>query len=221
MLATSNVPVWAAEFSDGSDVAVETEAPVAEDTTDAFSDDIAEAPVVDDTDTVAQVATATEAPTLELANWKGSLTVKNDIKDGDTVVTGFNYKVRINGYEVVDTATGEAHYAGTYAGSNISNLTALNEALKNAKFAPSDAGKTVSVEITKDDFKMTIPGIKIETVNIEDVAKLDITSANKPVYTGKQTAFADAEITNNFKIKEKNGTNTYSGLDSSNFTYTL
>ena len=31
MLATSNVPVWAAEFSDGSDdVAVATEAPVAE-----------------------------------------------------------------------------------------------------------------------------------------------------------------------------------------------
>ena len=27
MLATSNVPVWAAEFSDGSDVAVATEAP--------------------------------------------------------------------------------------------------------------------------------------------------------------------------------------------------
>ena len=30
MLATSNVPVWAAEFSDGTDTAVETEAPVAE-----------------------------------------------------------------------------------------------------------------------------------------------------------------------------------------------
>ena len=220
MIATSNVPVWAAEFSDGSDVAVETEAPVAEDTTDAFSDDVAEAPVADDTDTVTQVATATEAPTLELANWKDSLKVKNDIKDGDTVVTGFDYKVRIDGHEVVDTATGEAHNGGTYTGSSISDLTALNNALKNAKFAPSDAGKTVSVEITKDDFKMTIPGIKIETVNIEDVAKLDITTATKPVYTGKQTAFADDEITNNFAIKEKNGTNTYSGLDSSNFTYT-
>ena len=33
MLATSNVPVWAAEFSDGSDadVAITSEAPVAED----------------------------------------------------------------------------------------------------------------------------------------------------------------------------------------------
>ena len=50
MLATSNVPVWAAEFSDGSDVAVETEAPVAEDTTvdvatEAFTDD--STPVID------------------------------------------------------------------------------------------------------------------------------------------------------------------------------
>ena len=221
MLATSNVPVWAAEFSDGSDVAVETEAPVAEDTTDAFSDDVAEAPVADDTDTVTQVATATEAPTLELANWKGSLKVKNDIKDGDTVVTNFNYKVRINGYEVVDTNAGEAHYSGTYASTSpVANLAALNKELAKAKFAPSDAGKTVSVEITKDDFKMTIPGIKIEKVNVEDVARLDITSATKPVYTGKQTAFADDEITNNFAIKEKTSNTDYSGLTSSDFRYT-
>ena len=221
MLATSNVPVWAAEFSDGSDVAVETEAPVAEDTTDAFSDDVAEAPVADDTDTVTQVATATEAPTLELANWKGSLKVKNDIKDGDTVVTNFNYKVRINGYEVVDTNAGEAHYSGTYASTSpVANLAALNTELAKAKFAPSDAGKTVSVEITKDDFKMTIPGIKIEKVNVEDVARLDITSATKPVYTGKQTAFADDEITNIFAIKEKTSNTDYSGLTSSDFRYT-
>ena len=45
MLATSNVPVWAAEFSDGSDadVAITSEAPIAEDTdaadAAAFSDE--------------------------------------------------------------------------------------------------------------------------------------------------------------------------------------
>ena len=42
MLATSNVPVWAAEFSDGTDAAVtsEAEAPVVEDTTaDEFTDE--------------------------------------------------------------------------------------------------------------------------------------------------------------------------------------
>ena len=54
MLATSNVPVWAAEFSDGSDdVAVATEAPVAE----AFSDET-DAPVVEDaTNTTAATET--------------------------------------------------------------------------------------------------------------------------------------------------------------------
>ena len=63
MLATSNVPVWAAEFSDGTDVSVasEAEAPVAE-TADEFTDDAAatadtaEAPAVDD-GTEADVAT--------------------------------------------------------------------------------------------------------------------------------------------------------------------
>ena len=54
MLATSNVPVWAAEFSDGTDAAVETEALAAE----AFSDNDAEAPVVEDTTKDAEVATA-------------------------------------------------------------------------------------------------------------------------------------------------------------------
>ena len=51
MLATSNVPVWAAEFSDGADVAVETEAPAVDNTTTeaAFSDDTAETPVIDST----------------------------------------------------------------------------------------------------------------------------------------------------------------------------
>ena len=60
MLATSNVPVWAAEFSDGSDVAVETEAPVVEDNAadtaaEAFTDDAT--PVVDNEEN-AVVATA-------------------------------------------------------------------------------------------------------------------------------------------------------------------
>ena len=56
MLATSNVPVWAAEFSDGTDAAVETEAPAAE----TFSDDAEETPVVSDT---ADVNAASETVT--------------------------------------------------------------------------------------------------------------------------------------------------------------
>ena len=60
MLATSNVPVWAAEFSDGTDASVtsEAEAPVVTDAATAeFSDDTAEAPVVEDTEAVDAQAT--------------------------------------------------------------------------------------------------------------------------------------------------------------------
>ena len=57
MLATSNVPVWAAEFSDGTDTNVATEAP-AVDTADEFTDAAeTEAPAVD---TTADADTATE-----------------------------------------------------------------------------------------------------------------------------------------------------------------
>ena len=73
MLATSNVPVWAAEFSDGTDAAVETEAPAAE----TFSDEAEQAPVVEDnTDVVA----AKEATSLN-----DSFSVTPEIKEVDAV----------------------------------------------------------------------------------------------------------------------------------------
>ena len=65
MLATSNVPVWAAEFSDGTDAAVtsEAEAP-AVDTADEFSDNAAEAPVVADDTTDVPAAQVAEGYTV-------------------------------------------------------------------------------------------------------------------------------------------------------------
>ncbi len=74
MLATSNVPVWAAEFSDGTDAAVATEAPAAE----AFSDETADAPVVDDT---------TEATPASTTVTEGDVTV-NLTADRKTAVWG-------------------------------------------------------------------------------------------------------------------------------------
>ena len=78
MLATSNVPVWAAEFSDGSDVSVATEAPVAE----AFSDETAEAPVVDDTTdaTPASIKVNEADMSLDLSAEKDSITWAEDNK---------------------------------------------------------------------------------------------------------------------------------------------
>ena len=85
MLATSNVPVWAAEFSDGSDVAVETEAPVAETTTE-FSDDVAETPVVDNTeDTASASIKVNEADiSLDLTAAKSSIVWGTNVTDAIT-----------------------------------------------------------------------------------------------------------------------------------------
>ena len=93
MLATSNVPVWAAEFSDGSDVSVETEAPAAE----AFTDDTETTPVVEEEAAPVAKATVTDSTygyTAEVElkaegnGWNGSLKAEEPVvKDaaGNTV----------------------------------------------------------------------------------------------------------------------------------------
>ena len=95
MLATSNVPVWAAEFSDGSDVAVATEAPA------EFADET-EAPVVEDAtvDTVAATAVSINAKIKE-SGWGTAATV--DLKGFTGALTAadnINYIWKVNGLEV-------------------------------------------------------------------------------------------------------------------------
>ena len=92
MLATSNVPVWAAEFSDGTDVAVTSDAEVpvvtetpADDTADAFSAE-EEAPVV--TDETADAAT-------EVVE-KGDLILDN-VTVSKSQTFGLNKKVAVTG----------------------------------------------------------------------------------------------------------------------------
>ena len=83
MLATSNVPVWAAEFSDGSDASVATEAPAAETATE-FSDADIEAPVVEDTADADVASTVNEGDvTTDL-----KATDKSIIWGESTTVTG-------------------------------------------------------------------------------------------------------------------------------------
>ena len=73
MLATSNVPVWAAEFSDGSDAAVATEAPAVDaqaTDVDTFTDDTDTAPVVDDTEAVDAQAVVENSDEYAFSNIK-------------------------------------------------------------------------------------------------------------------------------------------------------
>ena len=86
MLATSNVPVWAAEFSDGSETPVATEAPA----TEAFADDTMEetTPVAEDTDINTEAATSVaEATDLIL----------DDVTVSKSQTFGLNEKVAVTG----------------------------------------------------------------------------------------------------------------------------
>ena len=82
MLATSNVPVWAAEFSDGTDAAVATEAPAVDaqaTDVDTFTDDTDVAPVVNDTEVVDAQAVETNSENYAFTNVK----VKKEAVDTD------------------------------------------------------------------------------------------------------------------------------------------
>ena len=110
MLATSNVPVWAAEFSDGSDSAVATEAPAE----DAFSAEADVAPVVEDNTeevSVAQDSATNYGYTSNITlkengnGWAGTIGLKNDVivKDGNgNEVTGYTWFVRKDNYQITN-----------------------------------------------------------------------------------------------------------------------
>ena len=107
MLATSNVPVWAAEFSDGSDVAVTAETPAAEtETTEGFSDDSAQAfsnvetPAVEETENVAEATKASAKDTLALSEngWANDITVTGKVYNSDgSQMTSYLYAWEVDG----------------------------------------------------------------------------------------------------------------------------
>lgn len=191
MLATSNVPVWAAEFSDGSDVAVTAEAaaPVVEDNaTEAFSD-AAEAPSVEDNTTVAATNDYTNNTTevnsegytvsglkLTVNGWDSAASVSGSIKDADgNEVKGLQYTWLANGYQAAkSTAVG----------------TATNATVNTIQYTPDkeDFNKTLSLVIYKE-----VDGTKTFCTTLEGgvVQPKEITcnitpTFNKVTYNGKE-----------------------------------
>ena len=183
MLATSNVPVWAAEFSDGTDAAVTSEvtAPAAEDTTAdvaEFSDNTAEAPVVEDT-TDADAATIDTAADVNLENytvedlkiksttgnwkWGEQVSVEGTIKKDGVNVPGLQYTWLADDREATEDTESATGY--NYSG-NLSDIT----------YTPSidDFQKTLSLRIYKLGangsviFSKTITGKTVEAKDISD-----------------------------------------------------
>ena len=166
MLATSNVPVWAAEFSDGTDAAVtsEADAPVV-DTVNEFSDTEAEAPVVaDDTTDVpaAQVAEGYTVNTnmeLKDGDWATALdfakkdsvadtdTAKFEILDSNTVPVSATKIEVYSGTSLIDTQT--------VNGNTVADLVSAIKAVKKNKVNDVDKDG-VGIDAYKNSKQVTV-----------------------------------------------------------------
>ena len=207
MLATSNVPVWAAEFSDGSDdVAVATEAPA----TETFSDETAEAPVVEDNTVDTTPATAVVESSdlnVDISVSKSATFAKDSVAVGGTIktkegadLTKFSYGWRVAGDNVaiytgnIKPTWKETEKKGVYDGSNISDM-GFTPNFNGIGGSSADwdqyAGKTLELyifnnAIDDDDIKIDPIVIGTTTINKLDVSKASM-SLNKAsiVYNGK------------------------------------
>ena len=188
MLATSNVPVWAAEFSDGTDAAaVASEA-------DTFSTD-AEAPVVEDN--------ATDATDAQSTGDTWNVTLKDMPKDDvewGSVATNVTVEVKdVDGKLVVGTdkdgnpvATSELKYVWKDAstGLAVTEATPVSRTIATPAtvYAKKDSvGKQYVLYIYDEsgDWSYTSSAL---TVSAKDVTgKYEITINKNNTYTGTET----------------------------------
>lgn len=204
MLATSNVPVWAAEFSDGTDAAVtsEAEAP-AVDTADEFSDNAAEAPVVADDTTDVPVAQVAEGYTvntnmeLKSVDWASNLElskkegVKDDAKfeilDKNTVAVDPT-KVEIYSGDNLWKSVNVAKPVGTETVSDVLNTALSNATTDGLGLDAYKYSKQVTVKVYVGDTSVYEVSATVKPVNIKDwtvTRKLDKGEAENPEYNGK------------------------------------
>ena len=201
MLATSNVPVWAAEFSDGSDASVAVETPA----TETFSDEAAETPVAENEEAVSAEATT---------NNKFNATVK--FKRGGSDFTDKSVKWNVNDLSAdVTVSAGEESTANIYAtwmvdgkqiGTNptgITNLGTITNVPVTLDPKMADAGSKITLYIYAEKagetvWSYTSDPISVEKIDINDVVDInnlakDVT-INDFVYDGKKHTVTKSDV---------------------------
>ena len=188
MLATSNVPVWAAEFTDGTDAAFtsEVEAPVVEEV---------ETPAAD-----ADVITENDIDVSGITFKVGSTDVKGkEVTYGDTVTVAGNIikktdNSELQGFEYGWRVQGDKAAIKTGTVSNGS----LSENLNANEYA-NYVGKTLEFYIFRDDnaakINPTVVGtIKIVDAEVKDAKlELDISSlSDGVVYNGHDYVYGES-----------------------------
>ena len=213
MLATSNVPVWAAEFSDGSDIAVATEAPVAE----TFGDDAAETPVVDNTEDASPASIkVNEADiSLDLTAEKSSIVWGPKVTDAitGTIAKSDGSALSQWKYRWVD------ENKLVVQSSDNKYVTTVGEMSLNATSAV--AGKTLTLYVYDEDetTNQTLYDIDTQikvTVEKQDLADkyLDIAKVPALTYNG----FARSADLTNVNVKESQTGITIKSIDNYQLT---
>ena len=190
MLATSNVPVWAAEFSDGTDAAIATEAPAAE----TFSAETDATPVVEES-TDATAATETVSgneytATLTPMMYNGNGVTDNAVVWNDTLLTT---SVTVTDNGAFDSATDKPtlHAVWKIDGDVIgtpANLTAGTAQKCQKTISASLVGKKVTLFVyavdSKNEIKWSYTSNEI-TVNPKNTADVVKASATDVAYSGE------------------------------------
>ena len=185
MLATSNVPVWAAEFSDGTDAAVETEAPAAE----TFSDDAAEAPVVEDTaDVATEAAKSTTTGSEYIVNLSDFAVGSTAVSNNETVWGGtLSTNVDITTVSAIANATLKTAWQvnGNIVDSTIANYDSANKE-KTLPLTADMAGKSITLFVyAEQDGKVAWSYTSdAVTVKAKDINDFITASAVNPTYDG-------------------------------------
>ena len=208
MLATSNVPVWAAEFSDGTDVAVTSEAPATDDTTadvaeEAFTDE--SDPEITTEETVAP-ATAVETNTdgyistmkvnLNAKGWGNEVTVSGTLtdKNGANVVTtdneDANKKVQVSYVWLSDGREANNH---SVAAQPSSAVLATSATVNTIKYTPNrdDFNKDLSLMVTVKRgntviYQETVAGGTVGAQDISNSFTAALTGIADKAYNGKE-----------------------------------
>ena len=194
MLATSNVPVWAAEFSDGTDAATATEAPAAE----TFGDDTDIAPVVEDTTDDVQVATAasdydfsgiTVNDKMKNPTWAWKAEDSSSVV-GTTPAIGTLFKT------YTFTGTGNLQYAWAYngawnkpaAGANvISGGTLAGITVPDTTELQKYVNQTLSLILVEEGTTTPIANFSFGTIQPVDLGTIGVTvTAANTYYNGAE-----------------------------------
>ena len=206
MLATSNVPVWAAEFTDGTDAVVE--APVVEEAVDTFSAE-AEAPV-EEVQEAPVVAAETTGTGYEVSNFAFNNIVKDNkvtwTNDGQTaqeVSATFTLKGEPKDNEKVKYVW-KVDGLSVETPQNVTSSKTGESVTAKHTLSAKEAGKSLQLFVYTEDTKnnnkvtwsYTSDKVAVEAFDATDAMKENITMKSdfKPVYNGKKQEATVANI---------------------------